>query len=376
MTAATSTMTNPGRSENLQKSASLADAIAANLTAARQEAEPPPSPQQPEPRPEPAQPAPEPVAEPEPTPEPEAAESTAEGNPPDATEPAYEAPERFTLHDFAEAAEIDVDSLVKRLEVEVTGKGGAEKANLEDVLAGYRWNSANTQRAQELAEQRKQLEARITEIQADHEKVNVMLGAQFQGVEAQEAEIQRQYESVDWNALRARQDGSFADAEAQFRQARDRVEAEKKRLAGSWVEAQESAKELATRQQAEAAPRVREQLLEMVPEWRDDTRAESELKEITSYVSETFGIAPEEQSKVNDPRTIAAFRRLWVLEQQASRASLAEKKVKAVPRALKPGQQSGQQDGREQAKQKLARRLRSSGKATDLAALLLQQRRT
>lgn len=367
----------PGRSENIAKQTSLADAIAANLTAGRQEAEPIPPPKQPEPRPEPVRQESDPVVEPESESEPLAAESTAEGDLPDATESAYEAPERFTLQDFADAAELDVDTLVKRLEVEVPGKEGREQANLEDVLNGYRWNSANTQRAQEIAEQRKQIDARVKEIEETHEKAKVLLGTQFQDTEADEAEIERHYQSVDWAALQARQDGSYADAEMRFRKARDLIESRKQRLANSWVEHQEQAKALADRQKADELPKKRDQLLELIPEWQDADRSQKEIQEITRYVSDKFGISPDEQAAITDPRTIAAMRRLWVLERQATGVPIAQKKVKAaVPKVLKPGQQANQQAGREQAKQKLANRLRRTGKRQDLAALILQQRRT
>lgn len=370
------TITNPGTSENVQKQASLADAIAANLTAARTESEPPQPPQQAERRPEPEPPAPEPEVTPEPTPDPVATETQAEGDLPDAGETPYEAPDRFTLADFAEAADLDVDALVERLEVEVPGQDGTQRANLKDVLNGYRWNAANTQRAQEIAEQRKQLDQKLEEINADHSRLNTLLGVQFQDVEAEETALQAQYDAVDWAALQQQANGSFADTEAQFSRRRADIQRKKDRLANAWRDAQQQAKELAERQQAEDLPKAQKRLFEMIPEWRDEKRAVAESSEVTRYVSESFGFTPQEQSKIVDPRIIAAMRRLWVLEKQASGVPLAEKKVKSAPKALKPGRASASQDARTEVKKKLASKLRRSGRRDDLAAFILESRRT
>lgn len=369
-------ITNPGRSVNVAKQTSLADAIAANLTASRQGDEVPQPQQQPKPEPEPRPRAPEPVAEPEPAPEPAAAETQAEGEVPDAIEAPDEAPERFTLADFAEAAEIDVEALADQLEVEVTGQDGTERASLKDVLNGYRWNAANTQRAQEIAEQRRQLDGQLEQINADHTRLNALLGVQFQDVEAEEQALDQQYRAVNWAGLQARADGSYADQEAQFSRSRQDLQRRKDKLAGAWQTAQQQATELAERQQAENLPRAREQMLTMIPEWRDEKRAMAESADVTRYVSESFGVTPEEQSKIADPRVIAAMRRLWVLDKQATGVPLAAKKVKTAPKAMTPGRAAAKQGAREETRKKLAGRLKRSGKRSDLAALILEGRRT
>lgn len=379
MSGAPAKMTSPGASENLAKQQSLAEAIASNLGAGRQEAESAPSPEQPERTPEPAPRAPEPVAEPEPRPEPLAAETQqAEGEPKPDTSETPETPDRYTLDDFAAAAELDADALLDRFELEVPDKDGTRRATLKDVLNGYRWDAANTQRAQEIAEQRKRIDAERAEVEQAHQKVNAMLGAQFQDVEAEETALKQQYDTVDWDGLRAKGSGAYADAQAQFRAASDLIETRKRRIADSWTQAQKHASDLAERQQAEAAPKARAKLLELVPEWGEDGRYQSEIPEITRWVQDTYGFSPDEQSKITDPRTIAAMRRLWVLESQArAGGTIAEKKLKtAVPKVLKPGQQRASQDGRQAARQKLAGRLRRSGRSQDLAALILHDRRT
>jgi len=87
-----------------------------------------------------------------------------------------------------------------------------------------------------------------------------------------------------------------------------------------------------------------------------------------------YGLTPEEVNKANDPRMIAAMRRLWVLEQQASGVPLAEKKVKKAPKVVKPGQAAERQGAKQERLKQLRGRLKRSGKRNDLAALVLESR--
>lgn len=368
-------ITNPGVSGNVAKQTSLADAIAANLTASRTEPEPQPLQQQAKPGPG-SEPSPEPEPAPEPKQEPEAAVTTTDGEAPDTPEQDDSTTSgRYTLADFADAAELDVDSLIERLDVEVTKDGETTTTNLADVLKGYRWDAVNTQRAQDIAERRRQADARLQEFTTAKTQLDALLGMQFDEVVAEEQALDQQYRAVNWAGLQARQDGSYADTEAQFSRARDELRRRKDKLAQTWTQAQQQAEELTKRQQAEALPRQRAELLERIPEWRDDKRAREESEKLTRYVADTWGFTPEEQSQITDPRTIAAMRRLWVLEEQAKGVPLAQKKVKTAPKVLKPGQKAAREDGRAEVRRKLQGRLKRSGHRNDLAALILESRR-
>lgn len=365
-------LTNPGKSENVARQASLADAIAANLTSGRQGADTAKPKEQPAREPERAPieevraEAPEPVSE--------VREQQSEPDALQGQEATHEASDTYRLADFAEAAELSEQELLERFQVEVKGQDGTRQTTLKDVLNGYQFDAANTQRAQEIAEQRRQLDARVGEVSQMHERADAVLQVQWNDANEKEQALDHQYRAVNWAALQAKQDGSYADMEAQFSRARQELTRDREKLQNAYTEVQRQKQALLEKQQAELVPQAREKLFDLIPEWRDESRAQREAVEAGRHMIDRYGLTPEEVNKANDPRMIAAMRRLWVLEQQASGVPLAEKKVKKAPKVVKPGQAAERQGAKQERLKQLRGRLKRSGKRNDLAALVLESR--
>lgn len=368
MAASPTPVTNPGRSENVALQTSLAEAISANLSAGRQEAEPAAAPEQATPAPKPEPKAPEPERQ-----ELEAPEPVADGEVHEPTEQDdHEVTERYTLADFAEATELEPDALLERMEVEVTRDGEAKKLSLKEVLDGYRWNAANTQRAQEIAEQRRKIEEQTQATGQLHDQAQAVMQIQWQDI-AQDAEtLEQQYRAMPWEQLRARGDGSYADAEAQFARRRQEIEARKSKVETAYTQVMQQRQELAQRQQAEVMPRQREAMFSMIPEWRDTAVMSREAEQMTRFVNERFGFTPEEVSSLTDARVVGALHRLWKLESRTSDAAVAAKKVKTPPKSMKPGQRTARKSAADERRQKAAAKLRRTGRRGDLADLVLE----
>lgn len=364
-------LTNPGKSENVARQASLADAIAANLTSGRQGAGTADLKEQPAREPERA-PIEEVSAAPE-TDSEDREQQSGEDNQQGSVE-AEEVSNTYRLADFAEAAEISEKELLKRLEVEVQEGDTRKTTTLEDVLNSHQFVGSTTKRAQEIAEQRRQLDARVGEVSQMHERADAVLQVQWNDANEKEQALDHQYRAVNWAALQAKQDGSYADMEAQFSRARQELTRDREKLQNAYTEVQRQKQALFEKQQAEAVPQAREKLFDLIPEWRDESRAQREAVEAGRHMIDRYGLTPEEVNKANDPRMIAAMRRLWVLEQQASGVPLAEKKVKKAPKVVKPGQAAERQGAKQERLKQLRGRLKRSGKRNDLAALVLESR--
>lgn len=377
MTAPPDKMTNPGRSENLAKHQSLAEAIASNLTAGREEAERATNSDTQDQKS---------IANVEPIKAPEKDIEIAESEIREevasqdagtvAEETSREDSLRYTLDDFASAAELPSEELAKLLDVEVSSNDGTQRISLHDVIRGYRYEAANTRRAQEIAEERRKVDTRLGELNQLHDQATAVLQSQWSELDTEQNALDQQYRAVNWAGLQAKQDGSYADTEAQFSRARSEIQARRDRLQNAYANVQQQRQELAQRQQSEVLPKARERMLDLIPEWRDQTRFETESAEVARFVTDRYGFKAEDIAGVTDPRVIQVLHRLWTLERQAGDVPIAQKKVAKAPKVVKPGQQKGQQNAREAARQKIANRLRKSGSRNALAELILHDARS
>lgn len=391
MSSTPAQMTNPGKSDNLQQRHSLAEAIAANLTEGREANEARARGEEPKPReeraPEPRRAEPvieqeqgpergqsaepqEQQADPEPREEGEGQDSIADGA-------GDETPGSWSLSDFAEAAEVDVDTLLQRLEVEVKDGDKTRTANLGDVLNGYRWNAVNTQRAQEIADARREIETqqqglqtRLAEIADMHDRAESVVRSEWDIVTEAEQALRARYDAEPWAELQAQANGSYADTEARYIKANNELQARKARLQESYERVQRERQELAQRQQSEVLPQQRARMLEMIPTWQDSERMDAEKVQMVEHAVKRYGWTEQELGNITDARIIAALHRLWTLETQASKAGIAEKVVRKAPVMLPPGQRAAKGSAKKERVDKLKRRLHRSGKARDLASLI------
>ena len=389
MSSTPAPVTNPGRSENIAKQQSLADAIAKNLTEGREAAEAAARGEKPQ---EQERRAPEPVQEQEQVPEREQSaepqeqraelEPREEGEGQDsiATDASDETPGSWTLSDFAEAADVDVETLMSRLQVEVKEGDKVRTANLADVLNGYRWNAVNTQRAQEIADARREIEtqqqgmqARLAEITDMHDRAESVVRSEWELVTKAEEALRARYDAEPWAELQARADGSYADTEARYIKANNELHARKTRLQESFNRVQQERQELAQRQQAEVIPQQRAKMLELIPEWRDSERFESDKGKMVEHAVKRYGWTEQELGNITDARIVAALHRLWTLETQASKAGIAEKVVRKAPVMLPPGQRAAKGSAKKERVDKMRRKLKASGRAADLASLVRER---
>jgi len=371
MAASPTPVTNPGRSENVALQTSLAEAISSNLTASRQEAEQATAPEQAKPAPEPEPKAPEPERQ-----ELEAPEPQADGEVHEPEEDSDDVADRYTIADFAEATGLEPSALSERLEVEVMRDGEARKLPLKEVLDGYRWNAANTQRAQDIAEQRRAIDEQKQAVASMHEQAQAVMQVQWQDLATEEAALEQQRAAMPWEALRARGDGSYADAEAQFNRRKQDLDARKSKVENAYTNVMQQRQELAQRQQSEELPKQREAMLNMIPAWRDEKVMSRDAPEMARFVHEKFGITPQETANLTDARVVYAMHRLWQLESQTSDAAVKAKKVKIPPKSMKPGTRTAKKTAANERREKAAAKLQRSGKRSDLAALVFENIRS
>ena len=238
--------------------------------------------------------------------------------------------------------------------------GQDTEVTLEELQNGYSRQRDYTRKTQELAEQRKAIEAQQQEVSQKDAIYSQLLPRM-------EATLKGELENEpDWNALYE------ADPIAYVRE-KDVWNEKKQKLQAVQAEAQRVQQESQVEQQKKLQQFVEygnQQLLDQIPEWQDNEVASKEKMAIRDYGVSVLGYTPQEMDSVYDYRVLLGLRNAWLQHktQQATKVKPTEKK--AVARTARPGTSNVPKSTTpvKKAKQRLAK----TGKVQDAAKLFEQ----
>ena len=243
--------------------------------------------------------------------------------------------------------------------VEVDG----EEITVEELKRGNLRQRDYTRKTQELAEARKQLEANYEEIQRERAQYAQMLPA------LQERLQQPVEQEPDWDTLYDTDPTMAAKAERQWRKQQEEraaqlqaVEAERQRMMGLEQQRLEQ-------MQAQYFEQQRELLPELIPEWRDNTVASKEAKDIRGFLLKE-GFSEQDVNGLTNATLVKLARKAMLYDQGQTRATEAKKKPKTQKaKTLKAGSRSTQPRPKSEQQQAL-QRVRQTGRVQDAAAAI------
>jgi len=238
--------------------------------------------------------------------------------------------------------------------------GEETEVTLEELQNGYSRQRDYTRKTQELAQQRKAIEAKYQEVSQKDAIYSQLLPKM-------EATLKGELENEpDWNALYE------ADPIAYVRE-KDIWNEKKQKLQAVQAESQRLQQESAMAQQQKLQQFLQygnQQLLEQIPEWQDNEVASKEKMAIRDYGVNVLGYTPQEMDSVYDYRVLLGLRNAWLQHktQQATKVKPTEKK--AAARTARPGTSNVPKSTTpvKKARQKLAK----TGKVQDAAKLFEQ----
>ena len=238
--------------------------------------------------------------------------------------------------------------------------GEETEVTLEELQNGYSRQRDYTRKTQELAQQRKAIEAKYQEVSQKDAIYSQLLPKM-------EATLKGELENEpDWNALYE------ADPIAYVRE-KDIWNEKKQKLQAVQAESQRLQQESAMAQQQQLQQFLQygnQQLLEQIPEWQDNEVASKEKMAIRDYGVNVLGYTPQEMDSVYDYRVLLGLRNAWLQHktQQATKVKPTEKK--AAARTARPGTSNVPKSTTpvKKARQKLAK----TGKVQDAAKLFEQ----
>ena len=287
--------------------------------------------------------------------EPQAEEAKAQPEPSEA-EYSAESEEQDVSAEEAESQEEVVEELPK-YRVKVSGE--EVEVSLDELLNGYSRTADYQKKTQSLAEQRKAVEA---------DRVKIAQAAQTRETYAQRLQVieqllQQQDQGLDLASLKSEDPIAYAVAMGE-KMERD------KQLQAVQMERQRVQQEQQSHQQAQLQKHIQAEqakLVEAIPEFKDDVKAEVVRRDIRNY-AKSQGFTDQELSQVYDSRAVLALYKAAQYDKLMANKGVTSKKVANAPKTIRPGTSNPQSSENETVKKDRAA-LRQSGNKKDAARL-------
>lgn len=287
--------------------------------------------------------------------EPQAEEAKAQPEPSEA-EYSAESEEQDVSAEEAESQEEVVEELPK-YRVKVSGE--EVEVSLDELLNGYSRTADYQKKTQSLAEQRKAVEADRVKIE-EAAKTRETYAQRLQVIEQL---LQQQDQSQDLASLKSEDPIAYAVAMAE-KMERD------KQLQAVQMERQRVQQEQQSYTQAQLQKHIQAEqakLVEAIPEFKDDVKAEVIRRDIRNY-AKSQGFTDQELSQVYDSRAVLALYKAAQYDKLMAGKGVTSKKVANAPKTIRPGTSNPQSSENETVKKERAA-LRQSGNKKDAARL-------
>ena len=287
--------------------------------------------------------------------EPQAEEAKAQPEPSEA-EYSAESEEQDVSAEEAESQEEEVEELPK-YRVKVSGE--EVEVSLDELLNGYSRTADYQKKTQSLAEQRKAVEADRVKID-EAAKTRETYAQRLQVIEQL---LQQQDQGQDLASLKSEDPIAYAVAMAE-KMERD------KQLQAVQMERQRVQQEQQSHQQAQLQKHIQAEqakLVEAIPEFKDDVKAEVIRRDIRNY-AKAQGFTDQELSQVYDSRAVLALYKAAQYDKLMAGKGVTSKKVANAPKTIRPGTSNPQSSENETVKKDRAA-LRQSGNKKDAARL-------
>jgi len=295
--------------------------------------------------------------------QPETVESEAE----DSSD--YEEAVEATEDEVVDAEDVEVDgddeSEVEEEELEepqrftVKAAGEEKEVTLEELMQGYQLGADYTKKTQELAENRKAVEAEARAI-IEAKQVRDTYAQRLQSIE--QFLTQGQDSPEDLADMKENDPIGYAVKVAELTE-------KKEQLAQIRAEQQRIAQQQQAEQQQSVAQLVQQEaqkLSQVLPEFSDPTKGEQIRNEIRNY-GKSVGFTDNELSQVYDSRHVLMLHKAMMYDKLQKSKPAVNKKVAQAPKMVKSGTKV--KEGNRDIRKQQLNKLKQTGKVRDAAAL-------
>ena len=286
--------------------------------------------------------------------------SLMDGGEPSQEQVETEESEEMEAQEDEESYEVEEQEEVEEQPVYRIKAAGEEKdVTHEELVKSYQLGADYTKKTQELAEQRKAIEAKLHEIEESRQ----LRDAYAQRLQAVEQFLSQQQSEDDLESLKETDPIGYAVKVAELSQ-------KEKQLSAVRAEQQR----LAEKQQAEYQQNIQKfvqnemaKLSQALPEFADPEKGQAIRSDLRKFAT-SIGYSDEELSQVYDSRHVQVLYKAMQYDKLMQSKPQITKKVNEAPKMLKPGVAKAKSSEADALKKEKAR-LRNSGRVADAAAI-------
>lgn len=256
-------------------------------------------------------------------------------------------------------SEVEEEELEEPQRFKVKAAGEEKEVTLEELMQGYQLGADYTKKTQELAENRKAVEAEARAI-LEAKQVRDTYAQRLQAIE--QFLTQGQDSSEDLAAMKENDPIGYAVKVAELTEKKEQlaqVRAEQERIAQQ--QQADRQQEMARLVQQEAT-----KLSQVLPEFSDPTKGEQLRSEIRNY-GKSVGFNDQELSQVYDSRHVLMLHKAMMYDKLQKSKPAVNKKVAQAPKMVKSGTKVTESNRDNRKKQ--MNKLKQTGKVRDAAAL-------
>ena len=258
-----------------------------------------------------------------------------------------------------EETEIDEEELEEPQRFTVKAAGEEKEVTLDELMQGYQLGADYTKKTQEVAEQRKAIEAEQKAI----EEAKQVRDTYAQRLQAMEQFLTQGQDSPEELAAMKENDPiGYAVKVAELTE-------KKEQLAQVRAEQYRIAQQQQAEEQQVMAKRVQEEaqkLSQVLPEFSDKAKGEQLRSEIRNY-GKSVGFTDNELAQVYDSRHVLMLHKAMMYDKLQKAKPGVTKKVAQAPKMVKSGTKV--KTGNADIRKKQMQKLKQTGKARDAAAL-------
>lgn len=214
------------------------------------------------------------------------------------------------------------DSAAAMFRVPALEGDGYEELTADDLKAQRLMHKDYTQKTQQIAEERKRIEAlkaeATTAAQQRIEKLDYDLQAAARLIQSFE-------QNVNWQELRALDPAAYLEQK----------EAQAQRLR-AWEQARQTAEQIRAEQRKARRAEEAQRLVEAIPEWLDPARAKAESVKLVEGAAQ-YGLTAQDLDALDDHRMILALRDALAYRELKARGTAVKAEVSKAPPLAKPG---------------------------------------
>ena len=265
--------------------------------------------------------------------------------------------------DQAEEEEQSEDEVPAILKLKVNGEE-VEKP-LEEVVALAQQGLDYTQKTQQVAEQRKELEAYAESIKAQEQafqeqmQLNNVLIEDVAKITALDQQL-NQYANVNWQQL---SDSDFVEAQKLFF-TYNQLQTERSNLVSQFEAKKQQVVQKQTQLMAEKIAKGKEILAKEIPNWSPETN------QALLSTGKDYGFSDAELNSIVDPRHVKVLHDAMQWRKLQQKDSIVKKKVSSAKPVVKPGAKDTKAEANSNHRQ-LREQLRKTGKS-DAAQKLIE----